>query len=383
VKIAFAYAFDDDHWIGGRNYYSSLISAIEAVEGHTVQITLVTGTKTRTALPAQFPAIRHVRTRLLDRGSGAWALRQVPRALSRWKSDPLLATLLRRNGIDLLSHAWGLGERAPIKSLAWVPDFQFLHFPGFWSPSQLRRTYQLHAATCESATAIVLSSSSALSDLKVFAPTCKLPVHVLHFAPLPIDVSNLPVASAIRAKYKLPERYFHLPGQFWTHKNHRVVVDALAVAKARGLDITVACTGKTDDHRQPDYFGGLMADCARGGVIDNFRVLGMVPHIDAQALMRHAQAVINPSLFEGWSTTVEEAKALGKRTLLSDIPVHREQAPCGGRYFAPQDPEQLAVLLADCQEADWPEPDSTEIARAHVERLRTFGHSYMKIARGI
>lgn len=33
---------------------------------------------------------------------------------------------------------------------------------------------------------------------------------------------------------------------------------------------------------------------------------------------------VNPSFYEGWSTTVEEAKSIGVPLLLSDIPVHRE-----------------------------------------------------------
>ncbi len=37
-------------------------------------------------------------------------------------------------------------------------------------------------------------------------------------------------------------------------------------------------------------------------------------------------ALINPSQFEGWSTTVEEAKSLGVKMLLSDLEVHKEQA---------------------------------------------------------
>lgn len=46
-----------------------------------------------------------------------------------------------------------------------------------------------------------------------------------------------------------------------------------------------------------------------------------------RTLMKHAIAIINPSLFEGGSTTVEEAKSLLKVIILSGIPVHREQNP--------------------------------------------------------
>ena len=35
--------------------------------------------------------------------------------------------------------------------------------------------------------------------------------------------------------------------------------------------------------------------------------------------------MVNPSTYEGWNTAVEQAKALNKRTVLSNISVHREQ----------------------------------------------------------
>ena len=56
---------------------------------------------------------------------------------------------------------------------------------------------------------------------------------------------------------------------------------------------------------------------------------------------------INPSFFEGWSTTVEEAKYRGKPILLSDLKVHREQAPAKGVFFDPNDPEDLAKKMWD------------------------------------
>jgi hypothetical protein len=51
---------------------------------------------------------------------------------------------------------------------------------------------------------------------------------------------------------------------------------------------------------------------------------------------------IQPSLFEGWSTTVEDAKCLNQHVLLSDIPVHREQLTYNVDFFNPHDPIDLA-----------------------------------------
>ena len=70
--------------------------------------------------------------------------------------------------------------------------------------------------------------------------------------------------------------------------------------------------------------------------------------------MRVCTALINPSLSEGWSTTVEEGKSLGVPMLLSDLRVHREQAGDRAYYFDPEAAGQLASLMA--RHEDLPAP---------------------------
>jgi hypothetical protein len=51
--------------------------------------------------------------------------------------------------------------------------------------------------------------------------------------------------------------------------------------------------------------------------------------------------LINPSLYEGWSTTVEEGKIFNKKMILSHLKVHKEQ--CGNKalYFDPKNELEL------------------------------------------
>jgi glycosyltransferase involved in cell wall biosynthesis len=71
----------------------------------------------------------------------------------------------------------------------------------------------------------------------------------------------------------------------------------------------------------------------------------MVPNEHVYALLQGCAALINPSLSEGWSTTVEEAKSSGTPMILSDLPVHREQAADRAAFFDPKSCDQLADLL--------------------------------------
>ena len=88
----------------------------------------------------------------------------------------------------------------------------------------------------------------------------------------------------------------------------------------------------------------MKARIAALGAENNIRLLGSVDHALVKAMMICANALLNPSLFEGWSTTVEEAKAVGTPMLLSDLHVHREQAP-GACFFEVDDPLALATAI--------------------------------------
>ena len=92
--------------------------------------------------------------------------------------------------------------------------------------------------------------------------------------------------------------------------------------------------------------------------------------------------VLQPSLFEGWSTSVEEAKSLGKPVLLSDIEVHREQVLSPESFFQPHDVTGLANLI----EGQWStlpaghEPVSESLAlQACRSRVLTFGRDLIQL----
>lgn len=141
--------------------------------------------------------------------------------------------------------------------------------------------------------------------------------------------------------------YFLIPNQFWVHKNHLVIIEALKILKSERKDVCILCTGNTHDYRNPKYFNSIMKLAAQSGVLENFIVLGIVPYADLIGLIMNSLSLINPSFFEGWSTTVEEAKSLDLSIILSDIPVHREQNPAKGIFFNPKDARSLANIMWD------------------------------------
>lgn len=377
MRIAIAYNFNDSDWFGGRNYFASLFNALREVNPPQVEMVLVMGHKTESNLPEEFPWVTTLRTSLLDRMHPSWLLRQL--TLRKLGTDPLLESFLNRKGVDLLSHSTQFGPGSRILTLPWLYDFQFMHLPELWTEKQIRWSERRYADACRLGNGVIVSSQDAARDLTRFAPGHNRPVYVLPFVSNPVNFDRLPSADDICARYDLPANYFHLPNQFWANKNHRLAIDALALLRESGIDATIACTGKTIDGRLPQYFDQLMAHCRAQGVEDRFRVLGTVSQRDLQGLMAHSVGVINPSRFEGWSSTVEEAKTLHKSLLLSDIAVHREQAPKRGHFFGVDDPKALANLIAQTLAVPQSPLDRESITADYEKRLRTYGRQYLDI----
>lgn len=109
--------------------------------------------------------------------------------------------------------------------------------------------------------------------------------------------------------------------------------------------VHVVCTGDLFDYRNPGFYNGFLAHIHLAGVRGQVSHLGLVPKRDQMQLLRASLAYLQPSLFEGWNTGVEEARLLGKPILLSDIPVQREQSPPHSTFFDPRNADTLAAAL--------------------------------------
>jgi glycosyltransferase involved in cell wall biosynthesis len=200
----------------------------------------------------------------------------------------------------------------------------------------------------------------------------------VHFAVPAPDLSDCKSVQSVAETYELPDRFFYLPNQFWKHKNHRIVIEALLLLKQRGHDLVVAASGESVDFRHPEHYKALQALVDSYGLTSTFRFLGLVPRQHVFALMRAATAMINPSLSEGWSTTVEEAKSLGVPLLLSNLNVHVEQAGDSARYFDPRAAEQLASLMAQQENLSGSSRRSIEVLAiaASQNRAKQFANDF-------
>lgn len=366
------------NWIGGLNYFCNLAAALDVLPEKKISPVIF---KTRECFPPPLSNLRMLEYPAKLRGHNT-SLNLKEEKRIRLDNGSMLVSHLMRNNIDVLfSYTEVLGKRSPVPAICWIPDFQHVHFPEFFTPDELAHRDFVYCDVANRAQAVILSSEDARMDYERLFPNTRAKLYVLHFVAL-VQKTDLSHRQAILDQYNIREPYLHVPNQLWMHKNHGIILDALRILKDKGRAPLVISTGLTNDYRRPNYFSTLKRKIEEAGLAERFRFLGLIPHEDKNIIMRYAVAMINPSLFEGWSTTVEEAKTLGKRIILSNISVHREQNPSRGIFFDPNNPDELAAsieLVLDEQDLKTEIEYATAAQAEFPSRLATFGRNYEEI----
>ena len=99
--------------------------------------------------------------------------------------------------------------------------------------------------------------------------------------------------------------------------------------------------------------------------------------------MRKSIAIIQPSLFEGWSTIVEESRSIGKNIILSDLGVHKEQNFSRSIFFQRNSYEDLALKISYAFEKFRHGPNKNEenlFARKHKILMQNFAKRFLLLS---
>lgn len=379
-RVGFFIQANPISWLGGLNYLRNLLNAVYANDDRHIEPVIFVHPAFDKKILRGFPEVPVIRTSL---ASPILVKRAASRiSLNLLKYDYYLESFLLENRIDALSHSGITGMRSKIASISWIPDFQHLRMPQYFSKHEIRKRNKTFSRIIENSQRIVLSSHVALRDFLSFAPNNATKARVLQFVSSPPVGLKLLSRGELYTRFRIDRPYFHLPNQFWVHKNHSVVIEALNILASRGLNVLVLATGNINDSRSPDHFQSLIKRVHSLDLKESFRVLGIVTNDELFSLMIHSIALINPSNFEGWSSTIEESKSLGVSSVLSSIPVHIEQAPPLGRYFDPASAEALADVLALVIREHDPKRAKQERQSAMSElqgRVKRFGKEYERI----
>lgn len=370
IGIPFNY---DESWIGGTYYIKNLISSLNLLPAsEQPDIWMISHEENSFEFirnATNYSRLNWLRPAMLD-GTYDGVSRKI-KLLS--KLTPWL--LKKKINFDMIypspfDNDW-------LQTACWIPDFQDKHLPDFFNADELEMRERQHRSYFENFNHLVFSSNAARDDFNTFYPEAKVNQHVVHFAVFEA-APNVEDYKAVLERYGLPERFFYCPNQFWIHKNHDVVISAVALLKARGIETMVVFSGKEHDHRAPEHTSRLKARVLSEGLERNIRFLGFIPREDQMVIFRKAISIIQPSLFEGWSTVIEDAKSISQYVLASNIPANVEQADTNIEFFDPTDPVELAELISPLVEHD-PVRQLVDYGSHQLD----FAQSFMKVVQHV
>ncbi len=265
-----------------------------------------------------------------------------------------------------------------LTGISWVPDYQHYHYPDFFTGAEKadRRTADLR--TLDDRFPLVLSSHDCLNDFRRYVSETKRNIYIVPFVSYVEkevrEITDSFLNETCQKHGIAPYEYACVSNQFWQHKNHKVVLEALRlVADSLPDGAKVIFTGQLQDYRDDDYAKEVRALLSSPDVSGRCICTGFIDRREQLALMRGARFIIQPSLFEGWGTVVEDAKVLDKTMLLSDIPVHHEQMNEKCTLFDPLDPQALGELILNT----W-ERDVTDDVEAGITRMRESAVRYSR-----
>ena len=271
---------------------------------------------------------RIVRWRALE-AITAWRARAAERIFDEVGAD---ATLFPQQSI------FPLGVRCP--AVLTVIDLQHVVHPeNFSFPDRLFRAAIYPRSLARADRVIAISDFTRRMLVERSEETAARIVVV----PFGIDDLRDDEATSGRAPSDLARPYLYYPAATYPHKNHATLLRTFAALRRDGLAERLVFTGQQT--REWSRLRRLVRDLRLEGDVAH---LGFVSAERLGTVYAGAEAVVIPSLFEGFGLPVFEAVARGKKVVVSRLPVF-DEIGVPGRFqadFAIPD-EVLAALRQD------------------------------------
>ena len=362
-------------WLGGFYYYQNIIKALNFLEDEEKPAIIIFYNR---EFSAHLENIKYPYLQLIP-----WNFESINKGY-------LLSFLKRKNTfVDEMIRGYKLNGIYPVNdnpvpaikaipadtvTAAWFPDLQHKFFPHFFDKKRLWLRELRLKITLKNASDLVVSSNDTVEHFKqYYKMPSGLKIHVLQFVSI-LDQHSSEDISALRNTYRIPPSYFIVSNSFLKHKNHWVVLKALKILKSKDYSIHIVFTGKMEVYADPAYLDEMQNFIQENNLQENISLLGIIPREHQLCIMKNAKAVLQPSLFEGWNTTIEDAKSLQLPVIASGISVHKEQLEEKGIYFNPENEKDLAGVLENFSVTD-----QYPLYPDYNERVKSFARTFIKI----
>ncbi len=317
---------------GLARYAERLASHLLAGHGEEIDLTLFFNRHSGHELPL---SLQNAQTVTVARGQYAWRLGALASQLLR-------STRLERSlPVGSLYHATEhLLPRLARPTVLTVHDLIFAAYPQhhtYTNRTFLRVAMPLFVRAAD---AIIAVSQQTRRDLLAHYATPAAKVRVIYEGIDDRFARRSDYQSDLRGRYSPDRPYLLMVGTLEPRKNHATAMRALARLKQTGHPHRLLIAGG-----QGWLFEPVVALVAELGLTDDVTFAGRVPDDDLPALYAGADALLLPSLYEGFGFPVLEAMACGTPVVCSHSSSLPEVAGDAALLVPPTDDEALAAAL--------------------------------------
>tara|TARA_B110000259_G_scaffold79434_1_gene93040 strand:+ start:9617 stop:10804 length:1188 start_codon:yes stop_codon:yes gene_type:complete len=149
----------------------------------------------------------------------------------------------------------------------------------------------------------------------------------------------------IKIKYKIVGDYIYYPAQFWAHKNHIYIIDAIKVLKEKGILLNAIFSGSNKGNL--DY---VLNYAKKSGVEDLIKYIGFAPNEDIYYLYKQSLGLVMPTYFGPTNIPPLEAFSIGTPVFYSNLEGLKDQVGDAAILCDLNNPSNLAeelILIKD------------------------------------
>jgi glycosyltransferase involved in cell wall biosynthesis len=291
-----------------------------------------------------------------------------PLARIAWEQT-VLPLALKESDADLVH---GLVNVLPlamtVPGVVTVHDLSFVRMPEKLPPAKRFYLTRLCAASVAKASRVIAVSHQTADDLTSCFGVNPGKIEVVYngvaarFCP-----GSASEADDFRISNGLPERFLLYLGTLEPRKNLARLVDGYARWRETvpaAQDVALVLAGA-----KGWYYDEIFRRVRDWGLEDEIHFPGFIPGTDLPGWYRAAEALVYPSLFEGFGLPVAEAMACGTPVICSDTPSLLEVAGDAALTFPAEDTAGLVQAL--CTFFDQPEL-AAELSVRGLKRSRRF-----------
>lgn len=144
----------------------------------------------------------------------------------------------------------------------------------------------------------------------------------------------------IKKKFNIVNKFYFYPAQFWEHKNHLIILEAVKYLKNNNKDIYFIFSG-----RDKGNLINIKKKLDEYGLLDNIKIIGYVTDQELFELYKSCEALVMPSYFGPTNIPPVEAWSMGVPVLYSSLNRNHGKDAC--LYFNVNSSYELSQAILD------------------------------------